>query len=238
MLREVTLSLDPSPFFGDMREVASSRGAEITIEDCNRIGTKKMMLRANIEASHGNAEDVVEALRKLPSVKRVYSTSGRRTQSSCIITLNQPRICRATRKAGIFCLTCAYNTAGSKEGWRLLARSSQTLRQFLKRLEGESVAVTIRGVSSASEEIDLTSRQSEVVAKAASLGYFDFPRKNDSHFVAKALGIKPATFSEIMRAAERRMVERYMHEVKSKAVRPGTPGSTKAKPSADQMSQS
>ncbi len=222
LLQEVTLGLDPSPFFGEMREVASGFDAAITVEDCSLSGSKRMMLRVNIDAPKWNAGKIVAALRKRPSVKRVYASAGKKAKSSCIIVLDQPRICKATRKAGIFCLTCAYNTAGTDEGWRLLAKSSHAMRKLLDQLKDEGVAVTIKGESTVSKGIELTSRQSEVVAKAASLGYFDFPRKKDSHYVAKALGIKPATFSEIMRAAERKMVERYIRAVRSKSA--GTVG--------------
>jgi predicted DNA binding protein len=48
-------------------------------------------------------------------------------------------------------------------------------------------------------------RQEEVLRKAFSMGYFDFPRRIDSFELAKELKIAISTLSEILRAAERRV---------------------------------
>ena len=55
-----------------------------------------------------------------------------------------------------------------------------------------------------------TDRQEEVIRKAFSLGYFDFPCGKDSNEVAKEVGVSISTLSEIFRAAERRIFSEFL----------------------------
>ena len=55
---------------------------------------------------------------------------------------------------------------------------------------------------------DLTDRQREVLATAYSNGYFEFPRRATGEDIAADLGISLPTFSEHLRAAERKILTR------------------------------
>ncbi len=55
----------------------------------------------------------------------------------------------------------------------------------------------------------LTDRQREVLRMAFHAGYFDWPRDNDATTVATELGIAQSTFSQHLRAAERKLLEEH-----------------------------
>jgi len=54
---------------------------------------------------------------------------------------------------------------------------------------------------------ELTDRQRMVLETAHHMGFFEWPRRADGQCVADVLGISPATFSQHLRAAERKVFE-------------------------------
>jgi len=53
----------------------------------------------------------------------------------------------------------------------------------------------------------LTGRQKEIMATAVSHGYFQFPRKINLTELSELVGVRPSTLSEILRGAERRIMD-------------------------------
>jgi predicted DNA binding protein len=56
-------------------------------------------------------------------------------------------------------------------------------------------------------QIALTARQEEVLGKALVKGYFEFPRRISLTNLSELVGVRPSTLSEILRSAERRVLE-------------------------------
>ena len=56
-------------------------------------------------------------------------------------------------------------------------------------------------------EVALTARQEEILGAALAEGYFEFPRRISLTNLSELVGIRPSTFSEILRGAERRILE-------------------------------
>lgn len=52
----------------------------------------------------------------------------------------------------------------------------------------------------------LTGRQREVLERAYTLGYFDYPRESNASEVAESLGISPSTFIEHLNAAQSKLL--------------------------------
>lgn len=98
------------------------------------------------------------------------------------------------------------------EGWMkwLLITDNETLGEVIEGLNELAIENRVERVTSLGGKGILTDRQEEVVRKAFSSGYFDFPRKIDSSELAKELGISMSTLSEILRAAERRVFSEYL----------------------------
>jgi len=56
-------------------------------------------------------------------------------------------------------------------------------------------------------QVELTTRQEEVLGTALAQGYFEFPRKISLTGLSELVGVRPSTLSEILRGAERRILE-------------------------------
>lgn len=98
------------------------------------------------------------------------------------------------------------------DGWMkwLLITDNETLGEVIEGLEELNIENSVDRVTSLGEKGVLTDRQEEVIKRAFSSGYFDFPRRIDSIELAKELGISISTLSEILRAAERRVFSEYL----------------------------
>jgi predicted DNA binding protein len=98
------------------------------------------------------------------------------------------------------------------DGWMkwLLITDNETLGEVIEGLEEIDVANSVERLTSLEGRGILTDRQEEVIGRAFSGGYFDFPRRKDSSELAGELGISISTLSEILRAAERRVFSEYL----------------------------
>ncbi len=97
-------------------------------------------------------------------------------------------------------------------GWMkwLLITDNKTLGEVVEGLEELAIENKVERVTPLGEKGVLTDRQEEVIRKAFSMGFFDFPRGADSNKLAEELGISISTLSEILRAAERRIFSEYL----------------------------
>ena len=57
---------------------------------------------------------------------------------------------------------------------------------------------------------ELTAKQHDILRKAFELGYFDFPRKADLHKLAGLLGVAPASALQNLRAATKKVIQKYL----------------------------
>ncbi len=129
--------------------------------------------------------------------------------------LDRLPICQAAHDSYVLCVTCAYNTKVRPLQWDILVKDQDALGTLLGRLEQMSIGAEMTSVSRVSREDGLTSRQREVLEKAISMGYFEFPRRTNLGALASALEVKPSTLSEILRSLERKIVAKYAAELKS-----------------------
>ncbi|MBI3022153.1 MAG: helix-turn-helix domain-containing protein [Thaumarchaeota archaeon] len=191
-----------------IQKIAEKYDADISVLDCKDFNTKGMMMLIDIAAPKEKLGDVTEDLRKT-GFKKLYSARSGSSRSLCVAVLDRPPICQAVLDAGALCVTCPYN-GESKEGrWKILVRDSDTLKTLLTKLERQKVSVKIADVSNVSQDDELTARQREVLSKAISLGFYEFPRKIDLTSLSKTVNIKPSTLSEILRNAERKILAHY-----------------------------
>jgi predicted DNA binding protein len=57
---------------------------------------------------------------------------------------------------------------------------------------------------------ELTAKQHDILRKAFELGYYDFPRKADLHKLANLLGVAPASALQNLRAATKKVIQKYL----------------------------
>ena len=63
------------------------------------------------------------------------------------------------------------------------------------------------GVGTLDHQVALTERQEQVLGTALAQGYFEFPRRISLTGLSELVGVRPSTLSEILRGAERRVLE-------------------------------
>jgi predicted DNA binding protein len=213
MLRQVSLALEAET---DVQQIAKKHNATIGVIDCKDFNKKDMAFLIDISSPSRNADDVVADLKAKGIFKKVYSgeTEERSSRSLCVAILNRPGICQAVDDCGAFCLNCPYSTSEGDGKWRLLVKDSEQLKALLSKLEDQDIKASIGGLSGVNRGDQLTSRQTEILAKAISLGYFEFPRRFSLTDLSTQVGIKPSTLSQILRAAEEKVMVKYAAEMK------------------------
>jgi predicted DNA binding protein len=203
MLRQISLAVEA---LSPLHILAEKYDAEISVMDCKDFNTKGMTMLIDIAAPKEQIDNVTDDLKKTGFFKKLYTARSGSSRSLCVAVLDRPPICQAVLDAGALCMTCPYTGGGKEAHWKMLVRDSDALKTLLTRLERQKVSVKITDVSNVSQDDELTSRQREVLAKAISLGFYEFPRKIDLTTLSKEVGVKPSTLSEILRSAERKIM--------------------------------
>ncbi len=221
MLRQVSLKLEAET---GVQEIARRHKASVAVLDCKNLNKKDMAFLLDISSPSGSAEAVVSDLKSKGVFKQVYDgeAEAHSSRTLSLAVLNRPELCQAVLDCGVFCLDCPFSYDGDPLGrrnWRLLIRDSEQLKAFLGRLDSLDIAALVGEVSGVKREDKLTPRQSEILAKAISLGYFEFPRRFGITELSKQVGIKPSTLSQVLRSAEEKVMTMYAAETKIKASR-------------------
>ncbi len=94
--------------------------------------------------------------------------------------------------------------------WLLITDDNRTIGKIYDELAEEGYDVKIERVTAFGGKKILTERQEEVVRVAFSSGYFEYPKRTGSSKLAGRLGISVSTLSEILRAAQRRILAEYL----------------------------
>jgi predicted DNA binding protein len=213
LLRQVSLRLEAET---GVQEVARRHDASITVLDCKDLNKKDMAFLIDVSSPSRNTEEVITELKAKGLFKKVYAgeSEGRPARSLCVAVLSRPGICQAVIDSGAFCLSCPYSRSDGDGKWRLLVKDSEQLKMLLAKLEDQAIMASIGELSEVKGGDRLTSRQSEILAKAISLGYFEFPRRFSLTELSKQVGIKPSTLSQVLRSAEEKVLTKYAAEMK------------------------
>lgn len=235
MLRQVALNLEEGT---GVREIAGKRKAAITVLDCKDLNRKDMALLLDISSAGRNTNSVIADLKAGGVFKKVHvdETEGGPDSNLCVAVLGKPGICQAVHDSGAFCLNCPYSSTDGDGKWRLLVSDSEQLNTLLARLDDHGIKASIGELSGVKGADRLTSHQRDVLAKAISLGYFEFPRRHSLTELSKQVGIKPSTLSQVLRSAEEKVMTRYAAETKMFDF-PSTPGGQAAKGNDESSSQ-
>lgn len=160
---------------------------------------------ATIAGEDGILDRVIDEIRHHPSVGDVRVDA--RQPGSVRLTVNVVRCkaCEILVRSKTFMVFPVEIRKGRMK-WLLITDNNRTLGAISRDLKKRRCEVRIERITPLRGNEILTSRQQEVVSKAFAAGYFDFPRKTGSAKLAGELGISVSTFSEIMRAAQRRIL--------------------------------
>ena len=94
--------------------------------------------------------------------------------------------------------------------WLLITDDNRTIGKIYDELTAEGYDIKIERITAFGGKKILTDRQEEIIRTAFSSGYFEYPKRTGSTKLAGSLGISVSTLSEIMRAAQRRILAEYL----------------------------
>jgi predicted DNA binding protein len=204
MLRQIALEVRSE---NKLQAAAREFETKLSIVDCKPFNRKGMTLLLELKGETRSVRETVSAIRRIEGVRQVLEGEDGGEEMPLLVVMDRPGICRASSDSAIICLDCPLNAEHQPASWRFIVRRTSDLRQILSRLRREGVEARIEDVSPLYHKATLTGRQKEIVATAVSKGYFEFPRRISLTGLSQLVGVRPSTLSEILRSAERRIME-------------------------------
>ncbi|EMA61934.1 bacterio-opsin activator domain-containing protein [Halorubrum lipolyticum] len=163
----------------------------------------------------------VDAIDGLPFVEEVRSVSSDDEHLTAAVTLTEAPPLTRLAEYGVVVVAVSARPEGADV--TLETRPEQDVRQVLDVFRAEYEGVTLRSRSerenrdrsltefAAAVDDRLTDRQRAALRTAELNGYFEWPRPVDGSEIAEQMGITRQTFHQHLRAAERKLVEAYVH---------------------------
>ena len=205
MLRQALLEVHSENRF---LEVAKSHGVSMKVADCRRFNRKSMTLLLELGGSPARIHSAVIAIRRMPGVRHVEESEHKKSSpASILVMVNIPKICQVSRDLLTLCLECPYNSEGETMFWRFAFQDPGDLRQAMENLNRMGIPTRLKELAPIDERPTITTRQLQVINTAMKRGYYEFPREISLTELSEALGVKPSTLSEILRSAERRILQ-------------------------------
>jgi len=204
MLRQITLQVRAEAGF---KVAARDNGVAMSVLDCKAFNKTGMSLLLDLKGDTRAVGRTIAAIRKSDGVRE--AVEGERTGESTplLVVLDRPGICQASGDAAIVCLECPFDSDEDVATWRFIVRKSCDLREVLAKLGTRGIEAKIEDVAPVERRATLTGRQMEIMTTAYANGYFEFPRRTSLTELSKVVGVKPSTLSEILRSAERRIMQ-------------------------------
>lgn len=190
-----------------MQEAAKASGAKLSMTDCRDLDDQRMTMLFVLEGETIALQEAMRRLRRSKDITQLHETEVSKNKVLCLGVVKRPVLCTASRGLGLVCIRCPYSDVGEKMPWEILVRRSGDIHTLMNRLTELGVDAKLTSISQYDHEERLTIRQKEIIAAALSQGYFDFPRKVGLTELSKRLGIKASTLSEILRSAERKVMQ-------------------------------
>jgi hypothetical protein len=204
MLRQALLEVQSE---NELMKAAKSHQVDMRVADCRSFNKRGMALLLELRGSPSGMRETVPAIRHLKGIRHVVEGKHYGDLTSLLVIMDKPAVCLASIDQTIICLECPLNSKEDAMPWRFVFQKPSDLRQIIKKLSKAGVSARIRDLSFLNEKRTLTARQLEVIRAAAEMGYFEFPRKIGLTELSQFLGVKPSTLSEVIRSAERRIVQ-------------------------------
>lgn len=153
--------------------------------------------------------DLIEEIRNHPSVERMDIS---RTDDGRVLASVVNRSCRASQAlAASDCyLVSAQSIGNGKVRWKLVTGREGSLQSLVKNLRESGCETEMEWVRSLRDSSILTKRQEEVLRLALKEGYYEMPKRIYLSGLAKKMKVRPSTLGEILKRAERTVIEDYL----------------------------
>ena len=186
----------------DLLAAARVNGASLAIADCQSLDRERMAMTVEISGTPGAVQGTITTLRKMVGVRQAYEVSTDSPKTRVLMTLDKPRICRASDNNPILCLDCPFDAAEIPVRWRPDVRRTTDTGQIISMEGDEGIRARIEDISPLDKSVTLNRKERGILAVAIEKGYFDFPRRLTLEGLSRLVGVEPAALREILRKAE------------------------------------
>lgn len=190
-----------------LQSAAKRHGVALSKVDCKAFNATGMSLLFELRGEAPRIRAAIAEIRRTDGVRQAIEGEDSGGAVPLLVVLDRPIFCRASEESAIVCLECPLDSEDQPASWRFIAKEDGDLRHVLGRLQREGIRAKIEDMAPLESRPTLTGRQKEIVMTAVSQGFFEFPRKTNLTELSKLVGVKPSTLSEILRGAERRIME-------------------------------
>ncbi len=104
-------------------------------------------------------------------------------------------------------------TSNGNISLRVKAKKRSHVQKVMTRLIRKNEDIEILNIVKINKDEELTILQDRIVRMAWSLGYYDIPKKITIKEMSDILGIAPATLHEILKRAERKIINKYVKSI-------------------------
>lgn len=164
---------------------------------------------ASIAGDDATLDGIVEEIRRHPSVGGVTVDSRQPGHVRLTVNVVKCEACEILMRSRAF-MVFPVDIHRGRMKWLLVTDGNRTVGLLSRKLREHGCDVQVERVTPLRGTEVLTTRQEEVLRKAFAAGYFDYPRKTGSAKIAAELGISASTLSEVLRAAQRRILSEYL----------------------------
>jgi predicted DNA binding protein len=191
-----------------VNDVCERNSTVIHFQQCLPYGTTGG--RSLIEFDEGeDAGKIVEDMRKHPTVERVEVS---RTDGGKVSATVVNRTCRAGQvlAASDCFMVAAQSLDDGRVRWKVVSGREGSLLSLVEELRKAGCQVEVERVGAIRDEVLLTKRQEEVLALALREGYYETPKRVHLSELAKRLGMAPSSLGEVLKRAERAVIEEHL----------------------------
>jgi len=204
---EVELSITPQRAW--IHSITPKYQAVVKILDCKPVKRSAAVQELfEILVAEDRVGDVLNELKSDPTVTGLEVIGIKNGRISGSLISHTCSACRVLASSGCFLISSNLNQDGTIN-WLMLGNKT-SIKTLLDNLEKQSIPYTLRKIERAKTPNLLTRRQEEVLLLAYNLGYFDQPRRIDLHSLASMLDLSPATLSELLRRAQKKVITEYL----------------------------
>lgn len=168
MLRQIALQVTTD---NKLQDAARAYGTKLSVVDCKPFNKTGISLLLELRGSPKQVHATTADLRKSEGVRQVLEGEGQGDQTSLLVVMNRPRICRVSDGAAIVCLDCPLNSETQPLSWRFIARSANDFRRITAGLSKVGIETKLEDVAPLERRAALTGRQKEIIATAVAQGY-------------------------------------------------------------------
>ncbi|MBI4258727.1 MAG: helix-turn-helix domain-containing protein [Thaumarchaeota archaeon] len=197
-----------------IRDIAKRYCATVNIMDVKALGNEEGIQELfEINVSPELVEPLSEDLRQTSNVSNLELIRTKNGSLYGSAKVQGRPVCMAFIESRCF-LISEKGSPNSTVEWRVRG-AGETLKDLMGRLEAEGVQPQIKELSNLNHERPLTARQAQILETAMEKGYYEFPRRINLRELAKQVGVKPATLSELLRRAQKKALTQYLRSMQS-----------------------